>query len=197
MEYSEALRLAENIFARLAPHCEHDRCIIAGSLRRTKREVGDIEIVAQPKITILKDIFDWDEGQIVDLKFSKTVESLGKIIKGKTDGRMMQIELPHKGMMLDLFMPQSEDFFRQLAIRTGSREYSQNAIATGWRKQGWVGTSDGLRREEQSVETKRPGASSIWKCTVNNPTLPPKWESEKHFFEWLKVPYISPEKREI
>ena len=43
MEYNKALEIAEKTKAQLAPYCE--RIEIAGSIRRKKPDVGDIEIV--------------------------------------------------------------------------------------------------------------------------------------------------------
>jgi DNA polymerase/3'-5' exonuclease PolX len=47
MKYADALRLATRIQDLLAPHCE--RIEIAGSVRRQRADVKDIEIVAIPK----------------------------------------------------------------------------------------------------------------------------------------------------
>lgn len=194
MQYPDAIIIAENIRQQLAPHCEPQRCFIAGSIRRKKADIGDVEIVCLPKKEQVKDLFENVIATSCSLSFKKTINEFGKWIKGTTDGRMMQIELPYDGLMLDLFMPQPKDFFRQLVIRTGSREYSQHIIATGWRKLGWVGTTDGLRLQEQCVETFVSDKSK-WKCAVSNPTLPPAWQDEREFFDWLGVPFLVPEKR--
>ena len=37
MNLDRALTIAENIRAQLAPHCDPDRCVIAGSVRRRTR----------------------------------------------------------------------------------------------------------------------------------------------------------------
>lgn len=47
MKLAQALAIAEKVKALLAPHCE--RIEIAGSIRRKKPDVKDIEIVAIPK----------------------------------------------------------------------------------------------------------------------------------------------------
>lgn len=47
MKYEDAILIAERVKAELEPHCE--RIEIAGSIRRKKPEVKDIEIVAIPK----------------------------------------------------------------------------------------------------------------------------------------------------
>ncbi len=187
---------------KLLPYC--DRLNIAGSIRRGKSEVHDIELVCQPKKvqTGQKDLFGGDTSKLeIHAEFIKTLNSLGKILKGKPDGRMMQIELKTdtipKVITLDLFMPQPEDYYRQFAIRTGSADYSAKVIATGWRKLGWVGTSDGLRLEGECVGNKGPDGKVKWRCIVDNPHLPEVWQSEKEFFDWLGVQYLPPNIRYV
>ncbi|MGE0636015.1 MAG: hypothetical protein AB7G44_03500 [Bacteroidia bacterium] len=192
MILSKALIIAYKLKHQLLPHCE--RIEIAGSIRRRKDEVGDIEIVCLPKKEILKNLFGWDEGIITNLLFSKEVNSLGKVIKGDTDGRMMQIELP-EGIMLDLFMPEQHDYFRQFAIRTGSAEYAHKVIATGWIKLGWCGTKDGLRLQSECIKHDLPGGKVKWECRNTHPTLPPAWQSEEEFFTWLGVPFTPAQNR--
>jgi DNA polymerase/3'-5' exonuclease PolX len=194
MHYNSAIIIANQTFTKLQPHCAIIH--IAGSIRRQAVEVGDIEIVCIPKVDVteIKDLF----GNILVTEesahgFENAVASLGNVIKGKPTGRYMQIAL-HEGINLDLFMPEPADYFRQLAIRTGSADYSYKVIARSWRKLGWVGTSDGLRRASECVE-KKNGEKSYWKCTVSNPTLPPIWNSEHEFFEWLETPFLEPKYR--
>lgn len=202
MTHEKANKLAIEIGNKLLPYC--DRLNIAGSIRRGKQEVKDIELVCQPKKVKTGDVDLFGEDtrkEIIHPEFSKTVLSLGKVIKGKTDGRMMQIEVATQGMpktiMLDLFMPQPADYFRQYAIRTGSSDYSQKVIAAGWNKIGWVGTSEGLRMESQCVGNKGPDGKVKWRCVVDDPVLPKVWQSEQEFFDWLGVQYIPPKIRYV
>lgn len=191
MLLKDAMDIAMPIWESLKPVCDIRK--IAGSIRREKPEPKDIEIVCLPKFVVLKDMFGWDEGTIRDPLFHKIVSELGTIIKGKTDGKYMQIELP-QGINLDLFMPDEANFWRIMAIRTGPSDYSQNVLAVGWRKMGWVGSDVGLRKEEdcENVGTKE---KAKWKCVKLDGELPPKWESEKHFYQWLQVPYLEPKHR--
>ena len=196
MHYTQALLIATAVFTKLHPHCSEIH--IAGSIRRQALEVGDIEIVCIPKVDVneVKDLF----GNVLVSEesadgFEHAVASLGNVIKGKPNGRYMQIALP-EGINLDLFMPEANDYYRQLAIRTGSSDYSHQVIARAWRKLGWVGTSDGLRLANQCVEKKSATTGKpFWRCTVSNPTLPPVWLTERDFFNWLEVPYIEPKYR--
>lgn len=148
MQHKPAADIAVAICERLAPHCFPNRINIAGSIRRKKQQVKDIEIVCLPKYeqVIEQDLFGQAVAQYRDAGFISTAISLGKVLKGTPEGRYMQIELP-EGINLDLFMPMDYDYFRQLAIRTGSADYAAQVIAAGWRAKGWVGTPAGLRLE--------------------------------------------------
>lgn len=187
MEYLHAKVIADNLVQQLAPFCEMIK--IAGSIRRQSAVVKDIEIVCLPKKTVLKDMFGWDEGVIVDVGFINQVQNLGRPIKGNAEGKYMQIELP-SGIRLDLFMPAAHDYYRQLAIRTGPAEFSHRAIAIGWIRKGWVGTDQGLRRSAQCVKK-----GEKWVCTVAHPVLPPVWSSEQEFFRWVGLKYLQPGER--
>ena len=188
MELNIALPIVNKIVEQLCPYC--DKIDIAGSCRREKAYVGDLEICCLAKMVSVKsdDLFG-DPKLVVSPEFAKIANGLGKIIKGKPDGRYMQIELP-EGINLDLFMPEAHDYYRQFAIRTGSSAYSMGAIAVGWKKLGWCGTDDGLRRIEECEKV-----SDKWKCVVKYPTFAPAWTSEKHFFDWLGVKFIEPKYR--
>lgn len=196
MNLKEAKDIAVKLCYQLQPFCEEKRLRIAGSVRRKKLEVKDIEIVALPVCDIAKDLFGTPSHWVRSKGFIDTVNSFGKIIKGKATGKYIQIELP-EGITLDLFIPSPEDYFRQLAIRTGSSDYAFKVIATGWKKLGWCGSDKGLRKMNQCIEMKDPNGKSKWKCVKENADLPPIWESEESFLEWLKIPYLSPDKRNL
>lgn len=194
MQLQEARNIAVNQCYILQPYC--DKINIAGSVRRQKQEVKDIEIICIPKTYEEKDLF----GEVSDVRrseeFKITTMQMGKVLKGKPSGRYMQIELK-EGVNLDLFIPQPHDYYRQYAIRTGSSQYSSLIIATAWKKLGWCGTEDGLRKISECEEMKLPDNKSKWICKVDNPTLPPVWSSEEEFFYWLQVPFLNPIKRNM
>jgi hypothetical protein len=122
--------------------------------------------------------------------FVTKVEALGRIIKGSPkDGRYVQIAL-HEGINLDLFLPESYDYYRMFATRTGPAEYSKNIIAVGWLRRGWVGTPEGLRMKRDCTEV-----STGWKCINKNAIRPPLWQSEQEFFDWIKVDWTEPKLR--
>ena len=194
MPLDDAKKIAISICYKLQPFCQVIN--IAGSVRRQKPQVKDIEIICIPKTATLKDMFGWDEGIIRTPMFAKTVSELGSILKGNTDGKYMQIELPEK-INLDLFIPDDFDYYRQYAIRTGSADYSAKIIASGWRKIGWCGSDKGLRKMSDCVESKTPDGKSKWKCVKSNAELPPVWKSEEEFFNWIKVEMLHPSQRVV
>lgn len=193
MDYTKAYQIAKEIEKALSPNCSVIN--IAGSIRRQKKEVGDIEIVCLPLMEESKDLFGNKEFDFVSPAFQMEVTNLGDIIKGKTDGRYIQIALHGKNIQLDLFMPQPHDYYRQFTIRTGSADFVFRNIASGWKRIGWCGTEDGLRLMSECTETDLGNGKSKWKCSTVNPTLPPIWKSEQEFFEWVQVEHIKPEYR--
>jgi len=177
MILSRALEVSNKYQGLLSPWCEPEMCRIAGSTRRKKPEVGDIELVCVPRTVHL-------------IPFVTTVRQWYKK-KGEPTGRYTKRGL-YEGIDLDLFIPQKEDFIRQFVIRTGSDTYSHNVIAAAWVKKGWRGTEDGLRLEKECIQQGKK-----WLVNVPRPQLPPIWKTEEEFFAWLGVKFIEPEKRNL
>lgn len=197
MELSKAREIAVAVCTRLEPYTTQLR--IAGSIRRKKPDVKDIEIVCLPKydVTESTDLFgNKTPVNNVTYAFIQMVQSLGKIEKGNAYGRYLKIVLA-EGINLDLFIPDADDFIRQFVIRTGSAEYAHRIIAGGWRKLGWVGTNIGLRRIEDCVEHKLEGGKSTWECIRNRNNKPPVWKEEAEFFTWLGIEHIPAELRNL
>lgn len=189
MRLTEAEKLAMRVVELLAPHC--DRIDIAGSIRRKVWMVKDIEVVCLPKREFIQKTLFGDGEWLVIQPFEEAVASMSqRIVKGQIGGRYMQIELKG-GAFLDLFMPAAEDYFRQLAIRTGSAQFARDIIAAGWRRKGWCGTSNaGLRKMQDCSES-----ANGWVCVRLEGDKPPAWQSEEEFFEWLGIPFTEPMNR--
>lgn len=120
----EAKRIAEKIKDELSPHC--DRIEIAGSIRRKKAEVKDIELVAIPKPF---EVGLFSSG--ITLVLNKWEK-----VKGDLPCKYTQRILPD-GIKLDLFFAEPENWGLIFAIRTGSAEYSHKVLASGWVKAGY------------------------------------------------------------
>jgi DNA polymerase/3'-5' exonuclease PolX len=199
--YDKALKVAQYIDALLRPHCE--KLHIAGSIRRMRHQVKDIEIVCQPKQEKKFSGLFQEETFITDRNFTEALATItDAIIKGNVDGRYMQIKTNSKncpGIYLDLFMPQPEDFYRMLAIRTGSADYAHHIIAGAWKRLGWVGVKEiGLCRIEECHYTQDASKKKTWHLTAGKRKLePPVWKSEADFFSWIGVKYIDPQYRDF
>lgn len=172
MKLIQAHEIAANIGKQLQSFVE--KWHIAGSIRREKFEVKDIEIICQPRyFDSQPDFFGGAATQVISHNYVEVVKSLGKVIKGKTDGRYMQIELPQR-INLDLFMPEPDDYYRQYAIRTGSADYAHKTIAAGWLKKGWCGSDVGLRRIiDCREEIDRLSNKRKWICINPHGERPP------------------------
>ena len=119
MKLKEARQIALKYKVILEPYCE--RIEIAGSIRREKPKVRDIEIVC-----IAKSGPGWDsqlEGYIKLMKRNGDWKILKNGLKYK------QIILP-EGIKLDLFIANRENFGNIYLIRTGSMEFSKWIMGT-------------------------------------------------------------------
>jgi len=130
MKLDQAIEIAERIRAELAPFCE--RVEIAGSIRRRKPEIGDIEIVAIPRM--VESGFLWSNPEI-HLGFCIAVARY-QAVKGKPTGKYTQRLLPG-GIKLDLFMARQENWGLIFAIRTGSAKFAHRVVAGGWCRAGY------------------------------------------------------------
>lgn len=165
MELSKALEIAERVKKQLAPFC--DRIEIAGSIRRCKPHVKDIEIVAIPKPYSIG-LFEDGIASVVN-KWEK--------VKGELDYltcKYIQCKLTD-GIKLDLFFAKPDNWGLILAIRTGSAEFSHQILAQGWVKKGYR-SRDGY----------------LWMYDKKYPIY-----EEKELFSRIGVDYVEPEKREI
>lgn len=110
------LPIARRLRDALAPHCE--RIELAGSLRRQKTMVGDIEVVAIPRRP--KNIFGepiYDRATLLD----DFLVSKG-IVFAKNGPRYKQFAYgPYK---VDLFLPTAETWGSVFTIRTGSADFT-------------------------------------------------------------------------
>lgn len=162
----EAKKIADDIVLQLEPHC--DRIMIAGSIRREKPEVKDIEIVAIPK-PYQNGLFEDGLASIVN-QWQKVK---GELNYGQC--KYTQRILP-SGIKLDLFFATPKNWGLIVAIRTGSADYSHKVLATGWTRMGY-----------KSIEGE---------LTLNGGRKVNIYE-EEDLFKLIKVQYIEPKFRNI
>ena len=138
MKYEKALEIAQKVKAQLAPHCE--RIEIAGSIRRKKPEVKDIEIVAIPK--------PYDIG-LFESGIATVVKQWEKV-RGELPCKYTQRILP-EGIALDLFFADKENWGNTFATRTGSAIYSHEVLARGWSFEGYKSEDNYLYKDGKKI----------------------------------------------
>lgn len=164
---------ADVLVDRLREYCT--RIEIAGSIRRKRPEIGDIELVAIPKF--LPDMFDqpnYGGDHALDLV---DWSMFGTMIKG--GHKLKQIEL-HSGINLDLFIvtpPASWGII--FLLRTGSEDWGRQFVTK--RSEGGLLPSN--------MEVKH-GALWLNGHLVDTP-------EEADVFKATGHPYVEPELREV
>lgn len=177
MPLREARQLAELLVTDLRPHCS--RIEIAGSIRRGKEWVNDIEIVAIPKqvpVAAVEDLFGGEDrpaGKERDPGFVAVVKRYAHtMVKGKpATGRYIQF-LTRTGVKVDLFTATLDNWGYIFAIRTGSAEFSQS-LAWRWKKMGYEGQDGMLTRFGKPLPLKE----------------------ERDLFNLLQLPFVAPSDR--
>lgn len=131
MELKKAKSIAAELIKTLSPYC--NRIEIAGSIRRNKPEVKDIELVVIPSKYHLEKYF-------ID---NKKLYSFNK-----NGGKYKQFV--YQGINIDLFISNVGNFGLIYLIRTGSAEFSQRMLARwkqvskgGYSKDGYLHTAEG------------------------------------------------------
>ena len=165
--YDKAIQSARALLVLIGPACE--RAEIAGSLRRHRPVVHDIDVVCIPKYNEVQvDLFGGTEKiSQVDMVLKDLVTGGDKIKKGTIDG-----------IPFDLYIASPETWATLLLIRTGSKQHNL-LLATRAQRLGYTLRADGTGVVDLVTERRIA------------------WESEKDIFTALRLEYLPPEKREV
>jgi DNA polymerase/3'-5' exonuclease PolX len=165
MELDKARKKAEEIEEQLRPVC--DKIAIAGSIRRQKDWVRDIDMVAIPS----------NQGM-----FLTVLQSLGRIRAG--GGKIIRVGMGFtKGIDLDMYVATPETWATILLIRTGSAAHNRKLCLLA-RSKNMVLHADGsglFKLEAQGCEGVEVRIAG---------------DTETQIFEKLGLSYVAPEKRE-
>lgn len=180
MELGKAQRIAESIVDLLKPSC--DRIEIAGSIRRRKPTVNDIDIVCIVKQTIAPYLgFNLSENVS---SFNIALKSLGKV---KLNGpKIIRVAMGFsRHIDLDLYIATPESWATLLLIRTGSVEHNIRLC---------------MRAKNMGMKLHADG-SGLFKLVGDVPgaLLSEEriaGESEESIFEALGLSYEPPERRD-
>ena len=199
---AEAQLIADQLVGMLRPFCE--RIEIAGSIRRGKPSVKDIEIVAIPQTeTVVTDLFgtvtearDLLHGYVAELRTAGVLsDRLDKNGRPAFGGKYKR--LVYRGIGLDLFSVTPATWGVQLAIRTGSAEFSHRFM-TPRRFGGTLPDSmivrDGTLYRHPSNWALPMDREARRRLDVATLVAVPTPE-ESDFFEALQMPWAEPETR--
>lgn len=135
-----ALEVARELCTRLKPFCE--KLIVAGSLRRRKQEVGDVEILYISRTEARPvDMFTIGTVNLADEEIERMLED-GMLTKraskigGTAWGEKNKLALHRSGMPVDLFRTVPDAWFNYLVCRTGPAD-SNTRIATEAKRLGY------------------------------------------------------------
>lgn len=182
IQLAHAQQIAQELINILTPFC--DRIEIAGSVRRKKNIVKDIELVIIPKQEIVKEGLFGDEERIIypidkflweDSRFDFRLSKDGKRMYGDKNKLLMFDAIEFGWIALDIFTADESNYMMVKFIRTGGAE-TNKLIAT---------TANKLKmnlRIYESAFVDRHGYKAIMK-------------SEEQIFQYLGLKYLTPEQR--
>lgn len=176
---AEALAVADELIAALRPFC--DRIEFAGSLRRLKPAVGDVEILFVPKV----------ENRPVDLlgtlePFNLADEEISRLLghgliskRPNVNGTFAwgaknKLALHRSGVPVDLFTTSEASWWNYLTCRTGGAQSNVDICNAAIRK--------GYKWEPYSAGFYRIGHTE-------------PMTSERQVFEFVGLPFLPPERR--
>ena len=187
---SVAEAVGEDLVRLLTPYCA--RIEIAGSIRRQRPQVKDIELLCVSKVTSSPDM----SGEVttnhyaLDLKLDELVAD-GSVLKkrpnkagrysyGKQNKLLVHVEM---GISVDVFSTDAENWGMALLVRTGSRacwraarsmgyrraitytlksELGTSVKAAGWTEIGTAGGGTWNRKDRPRVDTHPLEQKTLW-----------------------------------
>lgn len=174
--YADAIVVATELIEALREHPDVSRCSIAGSLRRGKEVVKDIDLLVSSKVPLEV------------MRYFTTLPEIERVVgQGETKASVVL----KGGLPCDLRVVSDKEFATALHHFTGSKEHNvamrQRAIAEGRKLSEWglfqVPISKKADVPAEDVETKPEG--ELIPC-----------RTEEEIFEKLGLQYIPPELRE-
>jgi DNA polymerase (family 10) len=179
--WSMAMPVAEELVELLKPCCE--RIAIAGSLRRLKPMVGDVEILFVPRMSERPDgLFDKKivsvAHEVIEQKlkegfFAKRPSKIGVFTWGESN--KLAIHTP-SGIPVDLFSVPAANWWVSLVVRTGSKETN-------------LRLTTGANKLNRTLHAYGCGVTDRMTGQTTAAT------SEEHVFELCGVPYLKPKDR--
>ena len=182
--HADAMAVARELVEALRPVTE--RVIVAGSLRRGKNLVGDVEILFVPRFEKRRvDFFDDELGDLAEdairgMLHGGVLEMRINAIGGHSWGLKNKLAVHRaSGIPVDLFTATRENWWNYLVCRTGPKE-SNEAICLAAQARGWKWN---------------PYGAGFSRTVEGGRLLVHKVTSEREVFEFVGLIHREPEDR--
>lgn len=174
--YTEVMPIASHICEALRPYC--DRIEIAGSLRRNRPTIGDIDLVALPRQNV--NLFgDPVPGPTILETFLYT--SGVKLVK---DGDM-QKQFAYGRFTVDLYLPQTAAHWGAIfTIRTGSPEFNKWVMAYRCKQVG-ISFSEGIITHYRRGRLDTPEEGDVFDA-LEMDFVPPEYREHNVWMAYMK-----------
>lgn len=192
MKRDVAVKVAEAFASHIGPTCE--RIEIAGSIRRGKEDVKDIEILAVPDQTPVARA-PLEFGKPIPKQYRTALDKLldemfaeGAIQRQKDGERYKKIFLKYAGINVDLFLVLPPAMWGvQMVIRTGPADFSHWCVT---RKRNGGALPNGYRVQDGAVWK---GEHETFATLEDQECI--GFEKELEFFEFLGLDWLEPGER--
>ncbi len=182
IQLAHAQTIAQDLINLLNPFC--DRIEVAGSVRRKKNIVKDIELVIIPKKEITKEGLFGDEERTIypidkflweDSRFDFRLNKDNKRMYGDKNKLLMYDHQEYGWIALDIFTADESNFTMIKFIRTGGAENNKRIALT----------ANQLGMNLKIYES----------CFVDKRGFKYQMNSEEQIYKFLGLPYLKPEER--
>jgi len=181
MKLEEAQAYANKVVEAIRDLC--DRIEVAGSIRRKKKEVNDIDIVAIPKYIQAKSplgtTISYGPSETWRERIPGVLMCLPLKLLGHAFGsELMRLSFRENGLQVDIYRARPETWGILLLVRTGSIEHNMKLCN--------IAKSKGLKLSASQGVVTQAGFGEI---IASN--------TEEEIFAALGLPYIDPRNREV
>ena len=179
---ASAKEVADQLVRLLAPHCE--RIAVAGSIRRKKPQVKDIELLCASKVTSTADLFgravaNWYslnrklDGLVADgTVLKKRADKSGRYSYGEQNKLLVHVP---SGVPVDVFSASIENWGMSLVVRTGPKEFNVRMMSR-FRELGMKGHAYGGVTDQEGNELDCPDEETVFRL-LGWPWMPPERRS--------------------
>ena len=175
--------VAKSLVKQLSPYCQGIE--VAGSIRRCKAQVGDIELLCIPKVTRSQDMFgrvaashDALDEALGDMTrdgglLQKRLNKLGRPAFGPSNKLLVHTPT---GIPIDVFSVSEKNWGMAMVVRTGPKEFNVRMMAR-FLELGMRGHAYGGVTDRQGNEVNCPDEATV--------------------FSLLGWKYLEPEERDV